>query len=82
MPLGIHWTVTKQTGTSFISFSEDIEEGKRKKKGMRFSQDSNLHLLNGGQMFLPSEPLELWQWSSGFSQLGAIYGIYPKIQFE
>ena len=36
---------------------------REKKKDMKFSQDLNLHLLNVGQMFLTSEPLELWQWS-------------------
>ena len=32
-------------------------------KTMRPSQDLNLGLLNGGQMLLLTEPLELWHWS-------------------
>ena len=35
------------------------------KKTLRSSQDSNLDLLNSGQMLLPTEALELWHWSKG-----------------
>ena len=37
----------------------------KRKKTLRSSQDLNLGLLNAGQMFLPTEPLELWHWSRG-----------------
>ena len=53
-------------GHHLFHFQRTLKRGKEKKKGMRFSQDLNLHLLNGGQMFLPSEPLKLWQWSRGY----------------
>ena len=36
-----------------------------RKKTLRSGQDSNLALLNAGQMLLPTEPLELWYWSRG-----------------
>ena len=45
---------------SVFLFAE-LNDGK--KKTWRSSQDSNLGPLNSGQMLLPTEPLELWNWS-------------------
>ena len=38
-------------------------DGAEKKRTLRFSQTWNLDLLNCGQMFSPTEPLDLWLWS-------------------
>ena len=61
----VTWTPGDPTWVSTQSFLQQLLLCKDRKMNMRSSQDLNLGLLNVGQMFLPYEPLELWEWSRG-----------------
>ena len=55
---------TDKSGKWFLCESNQIGKW-LVKKTLRSSQDSNLCPPNSSQMFLPTEPLELWHWSRG-----------------
>ena len=58
--------VTRQGWYWQSIYNSSYVSWRKQKQTLRSSQDSNLGLLNSGQMLLPTEPLELWYRSRGW----------------